>query len=171
MGEVYEKVKEFKKKYPGTVTWWRLKKHSEVVEKHMNPGEKILYAFAGQKNACFYDLWSTSVVVLSNKRILIGRKRMLWGYMFTTITPDMFNDLEVYQGIIWGTITIDTVKEEVVLTNLSKRSLPEIETAITEFMMEEKKKYGSHEEHCKKNKKSYDEYVKEMPYKKYDDVE
>lgn len=171
MGEVYDRVKEFKRKYPGTVTWWRLKKHSEVVEKHLNPGEKILYAFVGQKNDCFYDLWSTSVVVLSNKRILIGRKRMLWGYMFTTITPDMFNDLEVYQGIIWGKITIDTVKEEVVLTNLSKKSLPEIETQITEFMMEEKKKYGQHDDHHPKHKKTYDEYVKEMPYKKYDDVE
>ena len=60
-------------------------------------------------------------------------------------------------GIIWGKITIDTVKEEVIITNLSKKSLPEIETSISEFMMEEKKKYGKEE-------------VKETYYKQYNDV-
>lgn len=45
-------------------------------------------------------------------------------------------------GLIWGKVTIDTVKEEVVITNLAKDSLREIETEISEFMMEEKKKYG-----------------------------
>ena len=65
--------------------------------------------------------------------------------------------MEVYMGIIWGKMTIDTVKEEVIITNLSKKSLPEIETQISEFMMEEKKKYGSEE-------------VKEAYYKQYNDV-
>lgn len=142
MGVVYDKVKEFKKKYPGTVTWWRLKKHSKVIEMHLNPGEEVLYAFAGQKNDNPFDLWSTSVIALTNKRIIIGRKRLVFGYMFDTITPDMFNDLNVYSGIIWGKITIDSIKEEVVITNLDKKSLPEIETNISEYMMEEKKKYA-----------------------------
>ena len=74
MGVVYDKVKEFKKKYPGTVTWWRLKKHSKVVEMHLNPGEEVLYTFAGQKNDNPFDLWSTSVIAITNKRIIIGRK-------------------------------------------------------------------------------------------------
>ena len=142
MGEVYAKVKEFKRKYPGTVTWWRLKQHSKVIEKHLNPGEEVLYAFAGQKNNNPFDLWSTSVIALTNKRIIIGRKRLLFGYFFDTITPDMFNDLNIYAGIIWGKITIDSIKEEVVITNLSKKCLPEIETSISEYMMEEKKKYA-----------------------------
>lgn len=145
MGVVYEKVMEFKRKYPSTVSWWRLKKHCAVVEKHLNPGEEVLYAFCGQKNDNPFDFFNTSAIVLSNKRILIGRKRMLFGYMLTTITPDLFNDLEVYMGLIWGKITIDTVKEEVIITNLSKKSLPEIETNISEYMMEEKKKYAKEE--------------------------
>ena len=45
MGVVYDKVKQFKKKYPGAVTWWRLKKHAAVVERHLNPGEEIIFAF------------------------------------------------------------------------------------------------------------------------------
>ena len=45
-----------------------------------------------------------------------------------------------------GKITIDTVKEKIVLTNLSKNSLDEIETTISEFMMSEKKKYKNEKE-------------------------
>ena len=53
----------------------------------------------------------------------------------------MFNDLTVVSGFIWGKVVIDTIKEEVYVSNLSKRSLDEIETNVTEYMMEEKKKY------------------------------
>lgn len=147
LGAVYDHVRLFKKKYTGTVTWWRLKSHADVVERHLNPGERVMYAFAGQKNDLFYDVFSTCVVAVTNKRLLIGQKRLLFGYFLTSITPDLFNDMEVYQGLLWGKITIDTVKEVVVISNLSKKSLPEIETSVTEFMMEEKKKYGiSHQE-------------------------
>lgn len=143
VGVVYDHVTLFKEKYPSTVTWWRTRKHAEVIERHLNPGETIRYAFAGQKNPFFYDLFSTCVVAITNKRILIGQKRVVFGYFLTSITPDLFNDMEVYQGLIWGKITIDTVKEVVMITNLSKKSLPEIETNISEFMMEEKKKYAT----------------------------
>ncbi len=145
MNDVYKHVLLYKKKFPGGVTWWRLKKHSEIVAQHLNPGEKVMYAFAGQKNDKFYDLTSTCVVALTNKRIMIGQKRVVWGYFFSTITPDLYNDMQVYQGLIWGKITIDTVKEEVVISNLAKDSLREIETQITEFMMKEKKKYSKKE--------------------------
>lgn len=54
----------------------------------------------------------------------------------------MFNDLKVNSGILWGKIMIDTVKEFAVISNLSKDSLSEIETKITQYMMNEKKKYS-----------------------------
>ena len=44
-------------------------------------------------------------------------------------------------GIIWGTIKIDTIKETVIYSNISKRALPEIQKNITSFMIEAKKKY------------------------------
>ena len=137
----FEKVKEFKKKYPGTVAW-RLYQNASVVEEHLNPDEEVIYAFAGQKNDSFLDFFTTAVVVLTNKRILIGQKRVLFGYSLNSITPDLFNDMQIFRGLLWGKVTIDTVKETVILTNLDKESLIEIETTITEFMMEEKKKYG-----------------------------
>lgn len=140
IGPVYKKVLEFKHKYHGGIHW-RLRKHAAVIERHLNPGEEVLYAFPAQKNESHKDIFSTCVLALTNKRILIGQSRVIAGYALTSITPDLFNDLEVYEGLIWGIITIDTVKELVNLSNIDKKALPEIETNITEFMMEEKKKY------------------------------
>ena len=57
----------------------------------------------------------------------------------------MYNDLKIYRGLLFGRIIIDTVKEKIVLTNLSKHSLDEIETAISQFMMKEKNKYNENE--------------------------
>lgn len=140
MGQVYEKAYNFNKRHHGGIAW-RLKKHCEVIEKHLNPGEEATFVFAGQKNDAFYDIFASCVVVLTNKRILIAQKRVLWGYFFSSITPDLYNDLFVYQGLLWGKIKIDTVKEEVVISNLAKSSLDEIETNISEMMMREKQKY------------------------------
>ncbi len=138
--QVYPKVKEFKRKYFFTISW-RLRAHSKIIDIHLNKGEYIKYAFAAQKNDNQLDIFTTYVVALSNKRILLGQKRLFWGYFFTAITPDMFNDLKVGMGLLWGTVKIDTVKEMVVLSNIQKKALPEIETSITEYMMKEKKKY------------------------------
>ena len=90
----YEFVSEFKRKYPLTVSF-RLKKHCKVIDKHLNPDEKILYAFAAQKNSSHFDIFYTNVVALTNKRLLIATKRILWGYFLVTITPDMFNDFKI----------------------------------------------------------------------------
>jgi len=141
MGTVYEKLLEFQNKYPGSVTWWRNKKHAGVIEKHLNPGERVTFAFASQKTEKAIDFF-THVFVLTNKRILIGRKRVFFGYFLMSVTPDLFNDLEVYRGIFWGQIKIDTVKELIIFSGVSKSGLDEIETNVSEFMIKEKRKYG-----------------------------
>ena len=140
MAQVYEKAHEYKTKYPGTIAW-RIKKHSKVIEDYLNPGEKVVYVFCAQKNDNWCDIFSSCVVALTNKRLLIGQKRVLWGSFFTQVTPDLYNDMVVYKGLLFGRITIDTIKEEIILTNIAKDSLDEIETAVSEFMMKEKKKY------------------------------
>ncbi len=142
MSIVAERAKEFKRRYPATIAW-RLDAHAKVIENHLNPGEEVQYIFVGQKNDNPLDIITSCVVALTNKRILIGQKRLIFGYFFTAITPDMFNDLKVKAGIIWGRIYIDTVKEFIPLSNIQKDALDEIETNITEYMMEEKKKYGA----------------------------
>lgn len=139
MGTVYKKLLEFKKKYPATVAW-RLKQHAKVVELHLNPGEEVLYAFAAQSSENPFEIFSTQVVALTNKRIMVASKRLIFGYTFTSITPELFNDLKVNTGLLWGMIYIDTLDELVAITNIQRKALPEIETVITEYMMKAKKK-------------------------------
>ena len=145
MESCYKKALLFKSKYPSTIAW-RLHAHSKVVDKHLNPGEKVLYVFVAQKDLGYMDFFNTNLVALTNSRIMIVSSRLLFGYRFKSITPDMYNDLTIVSGLIWGKVIIDTVKEKVLYKYISKRALPEIETKITSYMMEEKKKYYDPEE-------------------------
>lgn len=131
--------KRFKKKYPSTVAW-RIKENARIVDMHVNPDEEVSYAFVGQKNDSFVDFFETAAIAITNERILIGQKRVLFGYSLSSITPDLYNDMKVYEGVFWGRIIIDTVKEVIVISNLSKDSLVEIETEISSFMMKAKAK-------------------------------
>jgi len=145
MGKVYNKVLEFERKYSGGITW-RLKRHCKVVEEYINPDEEVLYAFCAQKNEKVTEIFNTFVIVVTSKRLLLGHKRLLWGSFLYSVTPDLYNDLQVYKGLLWGKITIDTVKEKIILTNLPKSGLDEIETTISEFMMDAKQRYNDEEE-------------------------
>ncbi len=140
MNSAYKKIMEFKNKYSGGIAW-RVKSHAKIIDDYVNPDEEVLYAFCGQKNDNFSEIFNTFAIALTSKRILLGHKRILWGSFLYSITPDLYNDMQVYKGLFWGKITIDTVKEKVIITNLPKKSLDEIETNITEYMMEAKKKY------------------------------
>lgn len=135
MGKVYKYALRFKNKYPMTVAW-RLKQNASVIEKHLNPDEEVLYAFVAQKNDNPLDIVGTGVVALTNKRILIGRKRVVFGYFLDSITPDMFNDLKIKGGLLWGKVYIDTLNELVVLSNIANSALPEIETRLSTYMIE-----------------------------------
>ena len=138
----YDLVLKFLDKYPGTIAF-RVKEHCKILEKYANPDEKIKYVFVGQKNAKSISFPNTFVVALTDKRLLFARKRLVFGYFFYAVTPDMFNDLKVTSGIIWGKIEIDTVREQAIFSNLSKKCLDEIETKITQYMIEEKRKYNN----------------------------
>ena len=98
--------------------------------------------FLHKKNPNVFEIFYTNVVALTNKRIIIATKRLLWGYFFVTITPDMFNDLTVRKGLIFGNIILDTIKEKVYLSNIDPNALPEIESIITSYMMEKKEQVG-----------------------------
>ncbi len=135
--DTYSYISEFLSKYSSTVAW-RVKSHCKVIDSHLNANEKLLYAFCGQKNDEVWNMLTSCVVAITDRRIMIGMKRLVYGYFFWSITPDMFNDLDVYSGLIFGKITIDTIKENIVISNLDKRSLPEIESSITEYVMRSK---------------------------------
>ena len=125
----------FKSKYPLTIGW-RLKKHSKLLLEHLHDDEVIRYAFYAQKNNSSLDVTSSGIIAVTNKRLVIARDRVVIGYFFDSITADMFNDLKLRSGIIWGKVIIDTVSELVILSNISKSALPEIEEEITSAMLE-----------------------------------
>ena len=141
MNNSYSIIKKFIRKYPMTIAW-RVRRHCKVIDKHLNPNEKILYMFAGQKNDRAVDIFNTYVVVFTNKRIILATKRVLFGYFFKSITPDMYNDLTIHRGLIWGSVIIDTVKEVITITNVDVKALDDVETNITEIILKQRKQLG-----------------------------
>lgn len=140
---IYEAAREFRKKYPLTIAF-RLKANSAVVQKHLDAGETPLYTFVGQKRKDRMGRNQTAVVTITDKRILIGRSQLFhFGYTLNVITPDMFNDLRVECGPVFGSVILDTVKEKVVITHLDRRSLDDIENHVSGTMTNLKKEYLS----------------------------
>lgn len=137
---VYEGAINFKKKYPSTLAF-RIKEHAKVASRFVGSDEEVKYVFIAQKNFRNYEFINTNIIVLTDKRLILATKRLLFGYFFKVITPDMFNDLTIKNGIIWGKVIIDTIKEKVILSNIDSNALPEIDDMITKVMLEEKKKY------------------------------
>ncbi len=142
----YEKLKAFDEKFPGSVTWFRLKKHCEIVDQHLNDNEKVEFIFAGQLDNDHLSVLNTGVIAITNERLIVAQNRFFIGYKFLSITPDLYNDLTIDSGLLWGMITIDTVKEKIYVSNLSKAALPEIETQITTYMHEAKKEFYNAED-------------------------
>ena len=135
-------LSEFRSKYPMTIGW-RLEKNSKIVLKHLYDDEEILYAFYAQKNDNPLNILGTGVIALTNKRLVIGRDRVVFGYFFDSITPDMFSDLKVKSGVIFGKVEIDMLHEFIVLSDIDKRALPEIEKKISSFMQVAKERLHS----------------------------
>ena len=141
MNRCYEIVKEFMRKYPLTMAW-RIKAHSKVVESHLCNDEEILYAFPGQYNIGVFDFFNTYLIVFTSKRIILASKRVLFGYFYKSITPDMYNDLTVNKNIFWGRVIIDTIKEVINITNIDAKALPEIDKEVNAIVLKQKKELG-----------------------------
>ena len=134
---VYSWATRFKRKYSFTIAS-RIKKHSQIIERILDKDEEVLYAFCGQKNDSNVSLFQSCVVALTNKRIIIGQNRVVYGYFITSITPDLFNDLKINSSLFWGSVIIDTNKELVQISNLDKASLDEIETRVNRIITDDK---------------------------------
>ncbi len=136
---VYGWATRFKRKYSFTIAS-RIKKHSQIIERILDKDEEVVYAFCVQKNDSNVSLFQSCVVALTNKRIIIGQNRVVYGYFITSITPDLFNDLKINSSLFWGSVIIDTNKELVYISNLDKSSLDEIETMVNRIIMEDKQR-------------------------------
>jgi len=138
MSKVLKEALKFKSRYPLTIAF-RIKSHAKVLDKHLDDDEELKYVFVGQKNDTNFQIPNTFLIALTSKRMLFARKRMLYGYFFYAVTPDMLNDVKIRANLIWGKVVIDTVKELVTISNLCKKSLDEVETAITKYMVDKRK--------------------------------
>jgi len=136
-------VRRFKNKYPYTFAF-RLKRHADVIQNVIDKDEKVLYTFCGQKNDSHSMLFDSCVVALTNKRIIVGQKR-IFGYYVITINTKLFNDLSINSRIIWGRIEIDTVKENLFISNIDKRAMDEIETMIHKIVLSNNKRMKQEE--------------------------
>lgn len=135
---VYPKILRFKQKYSMTIAF-RLKKHCQVVDHVLDPDEKVLYAFCGQRNDDNRFLFESCVVALTNKRIIVGEKR-IFGYFVINVRTELFNDLKIRAGLLFGHVEIDTVKENIHISNLDKKALDEIETMVNRVIADNKKR-------------------------------
>ena len=141
---IWRQARKFRRKYPLTSAL-RLWAHSKISAKHLNPGEKIKYVFGAQKGPSSADIVSTYIIVITDKRIMIGRKRLVFGYFFLAITPELFNDIKVKKGLLWAKVEIDTVKEYIILSNIQGGAASKTETAITQYVMKKKCKHKKDE--------------------------
>lgn len=73
--------------------------------------------------------------------MLLGKKKFFGRSEYVSITPDMLNDFEIRTNILYGSVEIDTVKENFTINCLDKRALSAIEDALSKYMVNEKLKY------------------------------
>ena len=104
----------------GMTQKWTLK-HFTVAENQLNDDEKVLFAFVGLYNyvsATNHD--SNFAIAVTNDRIIAGQKKLM-GENVKTITRRNLNDISKTTGMIWGILTIDTIKEKLnIATNKSE---------------------------------------------------
>lgn len=146
---IYPSVLRFKRKYPMTLAF-RLQKHAAVIDKILDRDEKVLYSFCGQRNDDNRLLFESCVVAITNKRIIVGEKR-IFGYLVINVRPELFNDLKIRAGLIFGSIEIDTVKENIYISNLDKKSLDEIETMVHKIISDLKKRLKDENKNSQKD--------------------
>ena len=137
---IESKLQDFLNRYPGTILW-RKKKHARVAQKYITADEEVLYVFGGQRTLSHFDIFQSTIVILTSKRILVAHSNVLFSHRFLAITPDMFNDLTVKGGPIWGRIIIDTIKEKIYFSKIDKKALVEIKNEVSTYMIQAKKDY------------------------------
>ena len=89
---------------------WGLK-HFKIIENALNPNEIVILPFIGLHNFISTSKHDSNYAyAITNKRILMGQAQIV-GEKFKAIQFDNINDITVNVGMVFGTMTIDTIKE------------------------------------------------------------
>lgn len=108
--EMYQFCRE--RKYgQGQNEKWALK-HFGLIQNSLAPDEDVVFCFIGLHNyvsATKHD--NNFAYAITKKRIIMAQKRLV-GEAFQTVFIDNVNDITFQSGMVFGTITIDTIKEK-----------------------------------------------------------
>ena len=86
-------------------------KHFSLIEQALSQDEDVLMCFIGLHNyisATKHD--SNFAYAITNKRIIMAQQKVI-GQNFQSVSIENVNDVTLQTGMIFGTITIDTIKE------------------------------------------------------------
>lgn len=139
---------------------WSLK-HFTIIENNLTAGEKVLLPFIGLHN---YSTNTTKyggyfAYAITNKRIIMAQKK-IFGKVCQTISLDNINDITYESGMLWGILTVDTIKETFNV-GLNKKSADKIHAAvINEF--QKFKKFNKTDTNTKAGTRSVAEQIKEF---------
>ena len=113
---------------------WRLK-HFKIVENQLKDDEEVLVAFIGIKNyeglTNHENHWGYAI---TNKRIIMGQKGLI-GEKVVVVSLRDLNDVSFKKGVVFGVLTIDTIKE-VFNVGLDKNSATAIHELVTNALMD-----------------------------------
>lgn len=129
--EMYDYCTE-KKFGSGFNKTWGLK-HFGVVESNLTSDENVLMCFIGLHNyVSVTQHESNFAYAITNKRVIFGQKKII-GENSKTVYLDQLNDITFKSGLMFGIITIDTIKEKFNVA-LDKNQAKNINDAIQEVL-------------------------------------
>ena len=171
MESVYEKARDFKNKYPGTIAF-RLNKHAKVIEDNLLEGEKVIHVYCGLN----YQN-ETIIVAVTDKRVIVGHKNIFFGSFCYSIDKSKICEVYASQGVMWGYVRMSTLTDTFVrlyyldLSSPSKIKEEVIKSTVLETINEREKnkdtrtktpkKYTSKIEEQKRMCKELDRLYKE----------
>lgn len=108
-------------------------KHFEIIANNLQADESVELVFIGLHNyqsATKHD--NNYAYAITNKRIMMAQKKVI-GSNFQTVSLDNINDITFTTGMVFGIITVDTMKERFNVA-VDKATGESINTAIHETL-------------------------------------
>lgn len=87
-------------------------KHFKIIEENLLPDEEVKMPFIGLHNSISITKHDGNFAyALTNKRIMMAQKKAVTGEIFQSVSLNNINDITFQSGLVYGKITIDTIKE------------------------------------------------------------
>ena len=160
MNNVYEKVLEYKNKFPGTVAW-RLKKHCEVIEGYINPDEVLDTYIQSKVLSRLLDSTVQEANPIHSEALNDKVNLGIQADLNSENPPKELTDLPSYQNYKRYQTMLDVIRKEVVNNNAKYSELTSNEYQEKLFTeRQEKLKKGLEEAEIKAKKEADKEVEK-----------